>query len=139
MQAHAERPQSNTHQSSTNSQDMLVQAGLQFFFNLAEKWRLKIEQQRILLGGIPESTYHKLKKTGTGTLSNDQLDRISYLMGIFKDLNILLPSEQAANEWVKKPNFAPLFNGQSALERMLSGKIVDLAAIRQYLDAERGA
>ncbi len=129
----------NSVSSSRNSHDMLIQAGLQFFFNLAEKWQLKIEQQRILLGGIPESTYHKLKKTGTGTLSSDQLDRISYLMGIFKDLNILLSNEKAANEWVKKPNFAPLFNGQSALDRMLSGKIIDLALIRQYLDAERGA
>ncbi len=122
-----------------HSHDQLVQAGLQFFFNLAEKWQLKTDQQRILLGGIPESTYHKLKKTGTGTLSSDQLDRISYLMGIFKDLNILLSNEKAANEWVKKPNFAPLFNGQTALDRMLSGKIIDLALIRQYLDAERGA
>ncbi len=129
----------NSVSSSRSSHDMLIQAGLQFFFNLAEKWQLKIEQQRILLGGIPESTYHQLKKTGTGTLSSDQLDRISYLMGIFKDLNILLSNEKAANEWVKKPNFAPLFNGQSALDRMLSGKIIDLALIRQYLDAERGA
>jgi len=133
MQAHAEKSQ-----STTNDHDMLVQAGLQFFFSLAEKWQLKVEQQRVLLGGIPESTYHKLKKTGNGTLSSDQLDRISYLMGIFKDLQILLPSEKAANEWIKKPNLAPLFNGQSALERMLSGKIIDLASIRQYLDAERG-
>ncbi|MBV1909175.1 MAG: MbcA/ParS/Xre antitoxin family protein [Kangiellaceae bacterium] len=132
MHAQIESNQSTTH-------DMLVQAGLQFFFSLADKWLLNVEQQRILLGGIPESTYHKLKKTGTGNLSADQLDRISYLMGIFKDLNILLPSEKAANEWVNKPNLAPLFCGQTALERMLSGKIIDLAQIRQYLDAERGA
>ncbi len=122
-----------------NNEDMISKAGLQFFFSLAEKWQLKVEQQRILLGGIPESTYHKLKKTGKGSLSYDQLDRISYLMGIFKDLQILLPNQKAANEWVKKPNLAPLFNGQTALDRMLSGKIVDLAVIRQYLDAERGA
>jgi len=118
--------------------ETIVKAGLQFFFSLANKWKLKVDQQRILLGGIPESTYHKLKKTGTGSLSQDQLDRISYLMGIFKDLQILLPTTKAANEWVRKSNSAPLFNGQSALDRMLSGKIVDLAIIREYLDAERG-
>jgi len=119
--------------------EMIVKAGLQFFFSLARKWELKVDQQRILLGGIPESTYHKLKKTGTGSLSHDQLDRISYLMGIFKDLQILLPSKKASNEWVRKANSAPLFNGQSALDRMLSGKIVDLAIVREYLDAQRGA
>ncbi|HQZ88259.1 MAG TPA: MbcA/ParS/Xre antitoxin family protein, partial [Gammaproteobacteria bacterium] len=44
----------------------------------------------------------------------------------------------AANEWIKKPNSAPLFNGRSALDKMLAGKVIDLADVRRYLDAERG-
>ena len=59
-------------------------------------------------------------------------------MGIHKALNILLPSSRAANEWIKKPNNAPLFGGDSALNRMLSGNLADLAEIRRYLDAQRG-
>jgi hypothetical protein len=38
--------------------------------------------------------------------------------------------------WMRKANRA--FGGQSALERMLAGEILDLAAVRSYLDAERG-
>jgi hypothetical protein len=53
-------------------------------------------------------------------------------------LNILLPSPRAADEWVKKPNLAPLFHGPSALERMLGGSLIDLADVRRYLDARRG-
>jgi hypothetical protein len=30
------------------------------------------------------------------------------------------------------------FGGKSALDRMLAGRVVDLADVRRYLDAERG-
>jgi hypothetical protein len=39
---------------------------------------------------------------------------------------------------VRRPNSAPLFNGQSALQRMLGGQVADLYVVRQYLDAQRG-
>ena len=45
-------------------------------------------------------------------------------MGIHKALNILLPpSAHAANDCIKKPN-ALLFGGDSALNRMLGGKLI---------------
>ena len=63
---------------------------------------------------------------------------VSYMLGIFKVLHILLPDEDAADAWVKKPNTAPIFAGKSALNRMLSGHVSDLYVVRQYLDAQRG-
>lgn len=114
-------------------------AALQGFFNLSEHWGLTATQERILLGSPPESTFFKWKAHKTARrLGRDVLDRISYLLGIYKALNILLPSPQAADEWVKKPNAAPMFRGQSALDRMLGGGLVDLADVRRYLDAQRG-
>ncbi len=114
-------------------------AALQAFFNLSECWKLTVSEEKILLGSPPESTFFKWKADkSAGRLSKDALDRISYLLGIYKDLNILLPSVRAANEWIRKPNNAPLFNGQSALDRMVAGSIVDLADTRRYLDSQRG-
>jgi hypothetical protein len=43
-----------------------------------------------------------------------------------------------ADEWIRKPNTAPLFAGKSALARMLGGQVADLFVVRQYLDAQRG-
>jgi hypothetical protein len=43
-----------------------------------------------------------------------------------------------ADAWVKKPNSARGFGGKSALERMLAGRVLDLADVRRYLDAQRG-
>ena len=66
------------------------------------------------------------------------LERLSYLFGIYAALQILLPVAERADEWVRKPNSAPLFGGRPALERMLGGQVSDLFVVRQYLDAQRG-
>lgn len=113
-------------------------AALNAFFNIAKLWHLNTHEEQILLGNPPRSTFFKWKRERQGHLSQDTLERISYLMGIYKALCILLPSEEAANTWPKKANQAPLFNGQSALDKMLGGRVVDLADVRRYLDAERG-
>ena len=111
---------------------------LRAFFNIATAWGLSTAQQRILLGNPPASTFFKWKKAQRGALSRDVLERISYLLGIYKDLQILLPVPERADQWITSPNTAPLFGGQSALERMLGGNVGDLYAVRQYLDAQRG-
>lgn len=114
-------------------------AGLRAFFNIAQAWGLNTDEQMTLLGSPGRSTFFKWKAAPENAdLKRDTLERISYLLGIYKALQILLPDSSAADAWVKKPNAAPLFAGKSALERMLGGNISDLLAVRQYLDARRG-
>jgi len=117
----------------------IASAALQVFFNLSEKWELQAKEERVLLGDPAESTFYAWKaERAASKLSRDTLERISYLMGIYKALNILLPNEQSANEWLKKPNEAPMFSGDTALNRMLAGNVSDLSDVRRYLDAWRG-
>ena len=111
---------------------------LRAFFNLSERWKLRVAEQRKLLGDPPESTFYKWKRERSGTLSRDTVERISYLLGIFKALAILFPQAERADAWLRKPNDALTFGGKSALERMLSGNVADLFMVRQYLDAQRG-
>ncbi|MDO1529379.1 MbcA/ParS/Xre antitoxin family protein [Fulvimonas sp. R45] len=111
---------------------------LRGFFRLAELWGLRITEQRKLLGDPPESTFYKWKRQQEGSLGRDTLERISYLLGIWKDLQILFPDPAQADGWLRRPNAAPLFGGRSALQRMLSGNVADLFVVRQYLDAQRG-
>jgi hypothetical protein len=112
--------------------------GLRTFFRIAEQWGLSVEEQMRLLGLTARSTYFKWKRDPNVTLSRDTLERISYVLGIYKALQILLPDPRAADEWVKRPNAATPFGGRSALDRMLSGQVADLFIVRQYLDAQRG-
>ena len=116
----------------------LTGPALRAFFRLAERWDLKVAEQRKLLGDPPESTFYKWKRERAGALSRDTLERISYLLGISKALAILFPQPDRADAWLRKPNEAPTFAGHSALERMLSGNVSDLFVVRQYLDAQRG-
>lgn len=113
-------------------------AALRTFFNLAECWQLRIADQRKLLGDPAESTFYKWKRQQGGSLSRDAIERISYLLGIWKALQILFPDPAQADAWLHKPNQSPLFGGHSALERMLSGNVADLYVVRQYVDAQRG-
>ena len=111
---------------------------LRAFFNIATAWNLSAAQQRTLLGSPPSSTFFKWKRELSGSLPKDVLERISYVLGIYKALQILIPSVERADAWVSSANTAPLFGGRSALDRMLGGNVSDLYIVRQYLDAQRG-
>ena len=111
---------------------------LRTFFRIADLWSLSVDEQMTLLGLTARSTFFKWKKHPNTVLPKDTLERISYILGIYKALQVLLPNEQAADEWAKRPNAAAGFGGRSALDRMLSGQVADLFVVRQYLDAQRG-
>jgi hypothetical protein len=113
-------------------------AGLRAFVNIAEAWGLTVNEQLVLLGIASRSTFFKWRKERSPRLPRDTLERLSYLLGIYKSLQILLPDPKAVDEWVRKPNQATPFGGRSALDRMLSGQVADLYVVREYLDAQRG-
>lgn len=112
-------------------------AGLRAFFAIADRWGLTAEEAMTVLGRPGKTTFYAWKKgeIGQGSRGHDLASRVSYVLGIFKSLEILYQRPEQADGWVRKPNAA--FGGQSALQRMLAGQIVDLAAVRDYLDSAR--
>jgi hypothetical protein len=121
------------------SPDAMSPAAIRAFDNIARLWKLDLDMQLTLLGNPPRSTFYKWKKEpDSARLGRDTLERISYLLGIYKALQILLPEPAVADGWIHKPNSASIFGGKSALQRMLSGNVADLYVVRQYLDAMRG-
>ena len=112
--------------------------GFQIFLNIAQLWKLSVNEQIIILGLNSNYKYYNWKKDPNPILPRETLLRISYILGIYKALKILLPDNSAADEWVKCQNTEPLFKGKTALGIMMSGDINDLAFIRKYLDAQRG-
>lgn len=117
--------------------------GLRAVLAILDSWQLSASQASTLLGAKERTYYHWRKQvSGGGQLSaplpRDTLERLSYLLGIWKALHILLPDEAAAGAWVRRANTAPGFGGNTALARMLAGNVADLAFVRNYLDGQRG-
>src|ERR1700683_4886754 len=122
--------------SRLETRERLSQSALDGFFAIMDKWNIPIERSGELLGGMPRSTVYKLK-SAAGTLRQDELTRISYIVGIYKALHILLSGE-LADRWVTQPNDNPLFGGQMPIEYMVRAGIPGLQQVRSLLDAERG-
>lgn len=111
---------------------------LRSFFRIVQAWALTASQAQVLLGAA-RSTYHKYQShPDSARLSRDTLERISYILGIYKALNVLLPRADAADAWIKRPNSDAPFGGRSALDVMLGGNVADLFQVRNYLDGQRG-
>lgn len=110
-------------------------AALTGFFGIMESWGIDNETAMVLLGAPAERTFFEWKKGKAARLSDDTLRRIGYVAGIFKALNIAYSDPVLADGWLKRPN--DFFGGQSPLDRMKAGDIVDLAAVRGYVDAAR--
>lgn len=123
--------------SSKAERERLSPSALKAFFNIADRWGLRDEDARGLLGGVASTAWYAWRKVPPRMLDTDTLTRISYLVGIFKALNILY-GEALADEWVRLPNGNPLFGGRTPLAFMLSGGLPALQTVRRLLDARRG-
>ena len=104
-------------------------AGLRTFARIVALWRLPSSDAMALLGVDSRSTYYDLLKRARSArevngLSRDQLDRLSYLLGIYEAIRTIFPhSEESRNEWVSRANTAPLFAGRSPVEVMRSSMV----------------
>src|SRR3981081_1993174 len=107
------------------------------FRKIASLWELRDEDSRHLLGGMSNGAFYELKKTGSRSLDQDRLTRISLLTGIFKALNILY-GKKLVERCVLRTNANPMFGGESPLASMIRGGMPSMLRVRQLLDARRG-
>lgn len=119
----------DTRQSSAH-------VALRAIWKIAERWSLTDQELVRLLGQEDEAALVRLRTGQARDLPAETIIRLSLILGIFKAINTIMPSPKRADAWVRKANAAPLFEGKTALDRLLSGEIDDLDAVRRYLDAQ---
>jgi antitoxin Xre/MbcA/ParS-like protein len=122
---------------SRQERERLSPSALKAFFNIIERWGVRDEDARALLGGVSNGPYYQWKKDPERTLDTDTLTRISFLIGIFKALNITY-GEKLADEWMRLPNANRIFGGQAPLGFLLAGGLPAFQVVRRLLDARRG-
>jgi len=123
--------------SARAERERLSPSAIKAFLNIMEKWGVRDEDARTLLGGISNGRFYEIKKKPDRTLDADTLTRISYLVGIFKALNILY-SEKLADAWVRRANTNRIFGGETPLAYMMKGGLPAMQIVRRLVDARRG-
>lgn len=112
-----------------------VSGAVRSVFSILDAWQVTPEQAQRMLG-IKRRTYFEWRKSAPPQPDVDKLERISYILGVYKALGILFPIHR--DEWIHMPNEAPLFNGAAPLDVMASGQVADLYRVRAWLDGWRG-
>ena len=115
----------------------LTGPALRTFFRIAEAWGLKEQEQMRLLGLDNRSTFQSWKRGDVAAISKDALERISYVLGIYKGLHLLF-ADDMADRWPRLSNKGPLFGRLSPIDSMLKGGIPQMLDVRRYVDAVRG-
>ena len=123
--------------SKKENRTRLSPAAIKGLLRIATHWSLRDDDTRRLLGGISSGSFYGLKNRAAKTLDEDQLTRISLLIGIYKALNILY-GQKLADAWMALPNTNTMFGGESPLSYVKKGGIPALLRVRQLLDARRG-
>jgi uncharacterized protein (DUF2384 family) len=123
--------------ASEADRNRLSRVGLKAYRRLAHSWGLSGQSAADLLG-VSLSTWERLKPEGQDRpLSQDQMTRISALVGIYKGLHLLF-ADGMADRWPRLENSGPLFSRRSPIAAMVDGGIPQMLEVRRYVDAVRG-
>jgi hypothetical protein len=117
--------------------ERLTATAIKAFRAIVEAWGVSNAEAAALMGVSP-STWDRVKRgTKADALSQDQLTRISALVGTFKGLHLLF-ADQMADRWPQLPNKGPLFANRRPIDALIEGGIPRMLEVRRYIDAVRG-
>jgi len=103
------------------------------FCNIMDVWLIiKNDQKKLLC--LTEKEYLQWVEGTTEKLPTKTLSHISHIFCIYKGLTTLFPNPKQAHAWPKKTNSQ--FNGQSAIDFILSDVNTNLSAVHDYIDEQ---
>lgn len=117
--------------------ERLTPAAAEAVRGLAAHWKLTGDEMSALLG-VSTSTWDRIRAGAREqAFSQDQLTRISALVGVFKGLHLLF-ADDMADRWPRLRNSGPLFDNQTPIDAMVRGGIPLMLDVRRHVDALRG-
>lgn len=123
--------------SDVRDRRRLSSPAVRSFRQLCGRWELSNVEAAALLG-VSRSTWDRIKgNRWNGELSQDQLTRVSALIGVFKGLHLLF-ADSMANRWLRLANRGPVFERLTPIAAMIEGGVPRMLETRHYVDALRG-
>ncbi len=114
----------------------LSPVAIKAFLGLVKAWDVS-NRDAAELFSVSGSTFDRMKRGEPMVLNQDQLTRVSALVGIYKGLHLMF-ADAMADEWPVLANTGPLFKGASPVTAMKAGGIPKMLDTRRYIDAVRG-
>ena len=112
--------------------------GLKVVFNILDSWGCDPEQIQNILR-ISRPAYYKYRRDPErASLTQDQLERLSYLLNIHAALRIVFENPDNVRGFMAMKNENPFFNGKSPLELVAGGSFAALYETFKRVDALRG-
>lgn len=117
---------------------------IEAFFQITEEWRLTTDEARALLGHPGKTRFTSLRRKLPGSahrLSEDELDRLVYITGIYYSLGILFSAENVLN-WLRNPAKASdgavrPWGTAAPMNHMLVGKMEHIIDVYRYVNGMR--
>lgn len=103
-----------------------AEAGLKAALAILEKWQARLEQQQRILA-LPAET----------PLSEQQVERISYVLNIHARLRTVFDNPRNQSDFMSMPNGHPPFDGHPPLDYISSGNLLALRKTWEHI-AEAG-
>lgn len=122
--------------ANENDRARLSPVAVKAFVGLAKAWDMSNRDAAELLS-VSGSTFDRMKRGEQTVLGQDQLTRVSALVGIYEGLHLMF-ADTMADEWPVLPNTGPFFKGMSPVAAMKAGGIPKMLDVRRYIDAVRG-
>jgi hypothetical protein len=117
--------------------DRLSPVALKAMKGIAAHWRLRGNEIAALLAVSPSTWDRMAAGKWEQALSQDQLTRVSAVVGVFKGLHLLF-ADDMADRWARLRNKGPLFDNRTPIETMIEGGIPAMLDVRRHVDALRG-
>lgn len=105
--------------------------------NILDKWGCSAVEKYTIMG-ISKSAYYRYQADpSTVSLSNDQLERVSYLANIHQALRMVFSNSDNIYGFMKMVNNNPYFNGRTPLSLIATGQFGALYEVAKRVDSMR--
>ena len=106
--------------------------------NIFIKWSCTLEEKIVILG-LSEDEYALISDSKNEIhLSDDILERISYVLNIYESINVLFSNPLNRNGFLRLKNKSDQFKGLSSMEYIMKhGTTESLRDVFGYLDGNR--